>query len=489
MLFIGLDLGTSSLKGLLVDRAGKILRTEQEEYAVSYPYPGWSEQNPEDWLRAAKAVLARLSEGVREEIAGVSVGGQMHGLVLLDREDRVIRPAILWNDGRTSEETDFLNETVGRDVLSEQTANIAFAGFTAPKILWVKRHEPEHFEKIAKLMLPKDYLAYCLTGVFSTDYSDASGTLLLDVRNKCWSRKMCELCSVRPEWLPNLFESYERTGRIKPEYGLPHAVFAAGAGDNAAAAIGTGTVADGDCNLSLGTSGTVFIAGDRFTVDPQNALHAFVHATGKWHLMGCILSAASCNKWWLETILKTDDYAAETEGCEELLGRNGVWFLPYLSGERSPHNDVFARGGFLGLSAETGRAEMNLAVLEGVAFALRDCVEVARANGLRIASSKICGGGAKSELWCRIIANVLQLEIDTIETEQGAGYGAAILAMVGCGAYRSVQEACVAIVKIGKRFLPDAEVAARYDRRYSLYRKLYPALKDLFFEMSRTGTV
>lgn len=471
--YIGLDLGTSGLKGLLVDRNGKILKEESASYPVYYPQEGWSEQNPENWLRAAAEVLTRLAKGAENEVAGVSIGGQMHGLVLLDENDKAIRPAILWNDGRTQKQTDYLNEVIGKEKLSEYTENIAFAGFTAPKILWIKENEPENFARIKKLCLPKDYLAYKLTGVFSTDYSDASGTLLLNVKNKRWSKEMLKLCSVKEEWLPKLYESYEVTGKVN---GLPNAVMTAGAGDNAAAAIGTGTVHNGDCNISLGTSGTVFISGDSFMPSENNALHSFCHANGKWHLMGCILSAASANKWWLEEILQTRDYDGATKGAKP--GENEVYFLPYLMGERSPHNDVTARGAFIGMRATTTREEMSLAVLEGVAFALCDCVECARQSGLTITEATVCGGGTKSTVWKRILANVLNVEILSPETEQGPAFGAAVLAMVGAGELESVDQARE-LIKIKQRIAPDTELVQKYKTKYHAFRKLYPALKGI----------
>ena len=478
--YIGLDLGTSGLKGLLVDRLGNVIKESNESYPVHYPCDGWSEQNPEDWIVATRKIVKTLSQGVEEDVKGISIGGQMHGLVILDDQDKVIRPAILWNDGRTQKQTDYLNDVIGKERLSALTANIAFAGFTAPKILWMKENEPENFAKIAKIMLPKDYVAYMLTGVHSCDYSDASGTLLLDVEHKCWSKDMCDICSVKEEWLPRLYESYEVTGKVLQEFGLPNAVFVAGAGDNAAAAIGTGTVKNGSCNISLGTSGTVFISGDTFSVDKKNALHAFAHANGKWHLMGCILSAASANKWWLEDILKTNDYAGAIKDVS--LGENSVYFLPYLMGERSPHNDVNARGAFLGMRANTTREEMNLAVIEGVAFALRDCVEVARSSGTIVSKTAICGGGAKSEVWKKIIANVLNAEVVSLETEQGPSYGAAILAMVGTGEYATVKEATDRIVKEKSSVLPEKDLTEKYEAKYQKFKKLYPCLKSWFEE-------
>lgn len=473
--YIGLDLGTSGLKGLLVSENGEIIKGKSVSYPVYYPQDGWSEQNPRDWLKAACEVLSVLAEGVENDIRGVSIGGQMHGLVILDECDEVIRPAILWNDGRTQKQTDYLNKVVGKKKLSDYTANIAFAGFTAPKILWVKENEPENFARIRKLCLPKDYLAYRLTGVFSTDYSDASGMLLLDVKNKRWSKEMLELCSVKEEWLPKLYESYEVTGKVNC---LPNALLTAGAGDNVAAAVGTGTVENGDCNISLGTSGTVFIAGDRFMPSENNALHSFAHANGKWHLMGCILSAASANQWWLEDILKTKDYDGATVGAA--LGENDVFFLPYLMGERSPHNDVNARGAFIGMRSNTTRQEMSLAVLEGVAFALRDCVEAAKGSGIAITRATVCGGGAKSRVWREILANVLNCEIVSLKTEQGPSCGAAILAMVGSGLYQTIEEATALLVKPSENVISMPVAVAKYEEKYQKFRKLYPALKGIF---------
>ena len=431
MYYIGIDLGTSAVKLLLMDEKGAIHNIVSKEYPLYFPHPGWSEQNPEDWFtQSMEGVKELIADCDRSKVAGISFGGQMHGLVVLDKDDQVIRPAILWNDGRTGKETDYLNQVIGKDKLSSYTANIAFAGFTAPKILWMKENEPENFAKIEKIMLPKDYLAYRLSGVHCTDYSDASGMLLLDVKNKCWSEEMMEICGVKREQLPDLFESYEVVGTLKKELadelGLSENVkIVAGAGDNAAAAVGTGTVGDGRCNISLGTSGTIFISSKTFGVDENNALHSFDHADGYYHLMGCMLSAASCNKWWMDEILQDKDYAGEQAKIEKL-GENHVFFLPYLMGERSPHNNPDARATFIGMSMDTTRADMTQAVLEGVAFGLRDSLEVARSLGIKIERTKICGGGAKSPLWKKIIANVMNLKVDVIESEEGPGYGGAI---------------------------------------------------------------
>lgn len=477
-LYIGLDLGTSALKGLLVAENGKIIKQATEEYPICYPQNGWSEQNPDDWLVAMQKVLVELSYGVEKEVKGISFGGQMHGLVMLDEHDEVIRPCILWNDGRTQKQTDYLNNVVGKDKLSALTANIAFAGFTAPKILWVKQNEPDHFKRIAKIMLPKDYLAYKLTGVFSTDYSDASGTLLLDVKNKRWSEEMLSICGVTEKQLPQLYESYEVTGKVKEEYNLPNAVVTAGAGDNAAAAVGMGAVKNGDCNISLGTSGTVFIAQDEFAVDKNNALHSFCHATSKWHSMGCILSAASCRKWWIEDILNSDDYFADEKKIEKTQ-IDDVIFLPYLMGERSPHNDVNARGAFINLSATTTKAQMSRAVMEGVAFALKDCLNVAKQNGFKPNRITVCGGGARSKVWLQILADILDYPLTVLETEQGPAYGAAILAMVGTKKFVSVEQATLAFVATKSTVISETNNSESYRQKFIIYERLYPLLSML----------
>lgn len=492
MYFIGIDLGTSSTKLMLVDEKGEILNSVSKEYPLEFPHPGWSQQAPEDWGKAVFEGIPELIEGFdAAKVRGIGLGGQMHGLVILDENDKVICPAILWNDGRTAKQVDYLNDVIGKEQLSAWTANIAFAGFTAPKILWVRENEPEHFARISKIMLPKDYINYILTGVHCCDYSDASGMLLLDVEHKRWSREMLELCGVTERQMPTLFESYEVVGTLLPEIaravGLPEDVkVVAGAGDNAAAAVGTGTVGSGGCNISLGTSGTIFISSDSFGVDPKNALHAFAHADGGYHLMGCMLSAASCNKWLCEDIFRTTDYEAEQAGItQEKLGRNHVYFLPYLMGERSPINDTNARGTFIGMTMDTTRTDLMQAVLEGVAFAIRDSFEVARELGIPIPTSKICGGGSKSPLWRTIFANVLGIPLEILKTEQGPGYGGAMLAMVGCGAYESVQAVSDALVEVVATVKPDTDLTARYEERYQQFKKIYPACKELFGQLTQ----
>ena len=485
MYYIGVDLGTSAVKLLLMEESGKIAKIVSKEYPLFFPKPGWSEQNPEDWFAQSMAGMKELTEDIdRSQVAGISFGGQMHGLVTLDKDDQVIRPAILWNDGRSSEETNYLNDEIGKDKLSQYTANIAFAGFTAPKILWMQKNEPENFKKVVKIMLPKDYLAYRLSGSFCTDVSDASGMLLLDVKNRCWSKEMLDICGIDETQLPKVYESWEVVGTLKPEVaqelGFPETVkVIAGAGDNAAAAMETKTIKDRQCNISLGTSGTIFISSKKFGVDEHNALHSFCHADGSYHLMGCMLSAASCNKWWAEEILGTKDFAKEQEPIQKL-GENNVFFLPYLMGERSPHNNPDARGVFFGMSMDTTRADMTQAVLEGVAFALRDSLEVARSLGIPIERTRICGGGAKSPLWKKIIANVMNLKVDVLENEEGPAMGGAMLAAVGCGAYPDVETIGKKLAKVVDTVEPDAELAEKYEEKYQKFRTLYPAMKELF---------
>ena len=485
--YIGIDLGTSAVKLLLVDASGYILKSVTKGYNVSFPAPGWAEQDPSEWWDSCLSGLNELLDGMdRSSVVGIGTAGQMHGLVILDENDSVIRKAILWNDGRTAEETEWLNTVVGRDKLSELTANIAFAGFTAPKLLWLRKHEPDSFRRIRRIMLPKDYINYMLTGVHSCDFSDAAGMLLLDVKNRCWSNEMLDICGTRKDQLPKLYESSQVTGTLLPgiadALGLsPDVKVIAGAGDNAAAAVGTGTAGDGSCNISIGTSGTVFITSDRFREDSNNALHSFIHADGTYHLMGCMLSAASCLKWFCEDILCTEDLAAEQGGItDDMLGRNNVFFLPYLMGERSPINDTDARGTFTGLTMDTSRRDMVQAVMEGVAFAIRDSFEAAKSLGIDIKKSRLCGGGARSVLWRKILADVLDIPLEIPLAEEGPGYGASMLAMVGCGEYNNVKECTEKLVKTKEIVFPDPDISARYEAQYQKFRRIYPAMKDMF---------
>lgn len=488
--YIGIDLGTSSVKLMLVDDGGTVQNTVTKEYPVFYPKSGWSEQNPKDWWRAVCEALPELLRGYDgNAVQGIGVAGQMHGLVVIDENDNVIRPTILWNDGRTDRETAYLNEVIGKEKLFEYTGNIAFAGFTAPKLMWLRENEPENFARISKIMLPKDYINYLLTGVHCTDYSDAAGMLLLDVKNRCYSRAMLDICGISEAEMPRLYESFESVGRIKPElarqFGInADAVVVAGAGDNAAAAIGTATVGDGGCNISLGTSGTVFVSSESFSGDENQAIHSFCHADGGYHLMGCILSAASCNKWFCDEVLDSSDYKSmEMSVSKERLGKNEVFFLPYLMGERSPINDVNATGMFIGLRPNTSRADMYQAVLEGVAFAIKDNLEIIKRLGVDVKSSCLCGGGAKSKLWREILACVLDIELNIPVTEQGPGYGSAMLAMVGSGRFESVGEAADKFFKIKETVVPDKALSLLYADRYKKYCKIYPSVKSLYQQL------
>lgn len=488
--YIGIDLGTSSVKLMLVDNLGEIKNTVTKEYPVFYPNSGWSEQNASDWWTAVCEALPELLCCVDgQSVKGIGVAGQMHGLVVLDDQDNVIRPTILWNDGRTDKETAYLNCDIGKKKLFDYTGNIAFAGFTAPKIMWLRENEPENFAKISKIMLPKDYINYLLTGVFCTDFSDASGMLLLDVKNKCWSKEMLDICDIKETQMPKLFESYQVVGSVKEEiaekFGInKNTVVVAGAGDNAGAAIGTATVGEGKCNISLGTSGTIFVSSNSFSGDEKQAIHSFCHSDGGYHLMGCILSAASCNKWFCDEILETADYKAQEESVKkDRLGKNEVFFLPYLMGERSPINDTNATGTFIGLRPNTSRADMYQAVLEGVAFAIKDNLEVIKEFGIDVKSSCLCGGGAKSALWREILANVLNIELNVPTTEQGPGYGSAMLAMVGAGEFDNVKAVTDKFFEIKETVKPDNVLSSLYADRYEKYRKIYPAMKELYKEI------
>jgi xylulokinase len=488
MLTVGIDIGTSAVKLVAVDEKGAVLRTVSREYPLYMFDNGFSEQAPEDWWNQTADGLRELTAGLGE-VAAVSFSGQMHGLVLLDENDNVLRRAILWNDQRTQKQCDYLNNTIGREVLLANAANIALPGFTAPKILWVKDNEPEIFAKVKKIMLPKDYIAYKLSGVFATDYSDASGMLLLDVKNQDWSDKMLEIVGVSRGQLPKLFHSYEAIGTVTEaaakETGLSASTkVVAGGGDQAVGAVGSGIVSEGMCSVSLGTSGVLFVAADNFAVDTSPAaIHAFCHSTGRYHFMGVTLAAAGSHKWWCDKALETTNYPAEEKNIDKI-GTNPVYFLPYLSGERTPHNDSMARGAFVGMSMTTTRADMTQAVLEGVSFSLRDILTRVRDLGAKVTTARIIGGGAKSAIWCQMIADILNLKVEKMQSSEGPAFGAAILAMVGAGAYKNVEEACAALITITESYSPNPATVADYDKRYPIYVGLYTALKDSFHAIS-----
>lgn len=477
--YVGIDLGTSSVKTLLLNSDGKVVSSVTKEYPLYFPHSGWSEQNPEDWYNQTIASLEELlKDADRENVRSFSFSGQMHGLVMLDENDEVIRPALLWNDSRSQAQTDKLNEN--KDFLLDNTANIAFAGFTLPKLLWVKENEKENYGKINKVMLPKDYVAYRLSGSFCTDVSDASGTLYFDVENRSWSQNILSEHGIKQEWLPKVLESDECAGTLKSEIAdrlnLSDVKIIIGAGDNAAAAIGTGTVKDGDCNISLGTSGTIFTVSDKFSLDRESAIHSFCSASRNYHQMACMLSAAVCCNWWVEKILR-DGYD-KVLAKENRLGENEVMFLPYLMGERSPLNDTEVRGMFYGMSLDTDKDDMSLAVLEGVAFALRHNIDIIRNMSIDIKKSNVCGGGTKNKLWLKIIANVLGIELCIPENQEGASLGAALLAAKGVmssAEYKKLEENVYAVAET---VTPEKELTEKYQEKYLRWRKLYPAIKQ-----------
>lgn len=488
MKFIGIDLGTSSVKIVLMDESGEIDYSLSKDYEVSYPKATWAEQNPEVWWNETREGLKELISSVNiksSDIKGIGFSGQMHGLVLLGEKGEVLRPAILWCDQRTQDECDYLNKEIGQNKLSQYTGNMALTGFTAPKVLWVKKHQPEIFEKIAHILLPKDYIRYKLTGEFASDVSDASGTLFFDVDNRCWSKEMNNILSIKDEWLPKVFESWEPTGKILSEVseytGLSRdTIVVAGAGDQAAGAIGTGTVNSGVISVALGTSGVVFAASDKYEVDKDNRLHSFCHSNGKYHQMGVMLSAASSLKWWVENINKETFEVILKEAESSALGSNGIIFLPYLMGERTPHNDPNARGVFFGLNMTHERGDMTRAILEGVCFGLRDSLEILRSLKVPVEEIRVSGGGSRSSLWKKILADTFDTKVSVINSKEGPAYGAAILAAVGCGKFSSVNEACEKLIVVTETIEPNKERSIAYNKFYSRFKELYPVLKDTF---------
>lgn len=445
----------------------------------------WSEQNPEDWWHKTLEGLEKVLENVdRKKVKSIAMSGQMHGLVILDENDNVIRPAILWNDQRTEKECLYLNEEIGRKKISKWTGNIAIPGFTAPKLLWLRNNEPENFKKISKIMLPKDYIAYNISGVFATDFSDASGTLYLDVENKQWSRNMLDILGISVTQLPKLYESYEIIGNIKKDVaeklGLEKDTKIVIGGDQAVAAVGGGIVTEKDCSVSLGTSGVVFANTSRFIVDENNRLHSFCNANGKYHVMGVTLAAAASLKWWIEKINKSNNYDDIIGEIDYDKAENDIFYLPYLMGERTPHNDPHARGTFIGMDMSTERKDMTLAVLEGVAFSLRDTFEIMKSMGIHITEITINGGGARNPLWCQIIADVLNVKVKKVNTDDGPAYGAAILASVGFGLFKSVNDACDNLIKVTNTLYPNNKKVSFYNEKYNKYKQIYPYLKEFF---------
>jgi xylulokinase len=458
---VGLDIGTTGVKALALSPEGAVMGRAEEEYPLSIPRPGWAEQDPDDWFRAADVALGRL--GAESERVGLA--GQMHGLVVLDAERRVLRPAILWNDQRTAAECAEIEERVGLARLIELTGNRALPGFTAPKLLWLRRHEPETYDRIAHVLLPKDYVRLQLFGELATDVADASGTLLFDVAGRRWSDEVLAALEIPHEWLPPVHESTE----------------VAGAGDQAAGAIGVGVHSPGPASVVLGTSGVVFAPLPEFTPDPEGRAHVFCHAVPEtWHAMGVMLSAAGSLGWFRRTFAPDEPAGAldaEAERWEP--AAEGLLFLPYLAGERTPHADPHARGAFVGLSLRHDRGALVRAVLEGVAYGLRDSLALLRTLGCRIEVGRVSGGGARSALWLKIVSSVLGLPLQRTSVEEGAAYGAALLGGVAAGAFRDVREAVDACVSVRDEIEPDPEWERRYAEGYERYRALYPALRPL----------
>ena len=453
MALVGLDVGTSAIKGVAIDEEGHVLATANAEYPLSRPQPGWAEQDPDDWWHAAEDVLGRLPEGP------IGLSGQMHGLVVLDADRQVLRPAILWNDQRTAAECAEIEERVGLARLLELTGNRALTGFTAPKLLWLRRHEPELYRRIRHVLLPKDYVRLRLTGELAVDVADASGTLLFDVRRRGWSPDVCAALEIPLEWLPPAHESIE----------------IAGAGDQAAAALGVGIARPGPISVVLGTSGVVFSALPAYEHDREGRLHTFCHAVpATWHAMGVMLSAAG-SAAWLRGVLAAGLAELEAEAGQSPPGGEGLLFAPYLAGERTPHPDPDARGAFVGLSVRHDRGALWRAMLEGVAYGLRDSLELLRELGARPDSGRVSGGGARSELWLRILASVLGLPLETTESEEGSAFGAALLAGVRAGVFSDADDAVARCVRVRRRIEPEWD----YDDGYRRFRRLYPALRPL----------
>lgn len=494
MYVIGIDIGTSGTKTVLFDQVGNTVASATREYPLYQPKNGWAEQDPADWWQAAVETLREVTAGVNpSEILGIGLSGQMHGLVMLDKENRVLRPAILWCDSRTGPQCAEIEERVGHDRLMAITANPALPGFTASKLLWVREHQPEIWAACAHILLPKDYIRLMLTGVYATDVSDASGMQLLDIPNRCWSREVCEKLEIDMSWLAQVVESPSVTGKVTESAAALTGLAAGtpvvgGAGDNAAAAVGMGVVTPGRAFTTIGTSGVVFLHSDEVTIDPKGRVHTFCCAVpGKWHMMGVTQGAGLSLRWLRDQCCDgladgdTDPYILMDRLAETSpIGANRLLFLPYLMGERTPHLDPAARGGFIGLSGMHQKADLIRAVLEGVSYSLKDCLEVFREMGQTPDRMLCCGGGGKSPLWRQMLAEVFGCPVSTAGSDEGPALGAGILAMVGAGLYPTVEEACAAVAKEGVTCTPDPANSAEYEKFYRLYDSLYPVLKETF---------
>ena len=502
---IGIDIGTSGAKTVLFSDNGSVIASYISEYPLYQPKNGWAEQNPSDWLKSTfdgiKSVLC--SSGVNPaDIKGIGLSGQMHGLVMLDKNYQVIRPSIIWCDVRTAEECEQITNTIGKERLVDITANPALPGFTASKILWVRNNEPENYEKCRYILLPKDYIRFKLTGELASDMSDASGMQLMDVKNRCWSQEVISKLKLDASMLPKLFESPEIAGRITRDAaeitGLKEGtIVVAGAGDNAAAAVGTGIVRDGTAFTTIGTSGVVFAHTSKMTIDKSGRIHTFCHAVpGAWHVMGVTQGAGLSLKWFKDNFctseIEASDlmnvspyYLTDKEAQKSPIGANRLIYLPYLMGERTPHLDPDARGVFFGLSAIHKKRDLIRAVMEGVAFSLLDALNVIKETGINIDRMSLCGGGGTSPMWRQIICDVFNCPVNTIASGEGPALGAALLSAVGSGIYKNVQEAVDATIKYDSMYYPSKEAINEYLKYYKVYQGLYPALKDSYKALSK----
>jgi xylulokinase len=502
---LGIDVGTSGTKTLVCDETGRVLGAASMPHPISSPRPLWSEQNPEDWWRATvESVRAAIEEtGIDgQQVVGVGLSGQMHGLVCLDENQTVLRPAILWNDQRTAAECAEITRAVGYEKLIEIACNPALTGFTAPKILWVRHNEPEVFEKTRHMVLPKDYVRFRLSGTFATEVSDASGTLLLDIRARQWSPELLQTLQIDASCLPPCYESTEVTAQVTRQVadilGIPEGTpIVGGGGDQAAGAVGNGIVRHGAISATLGTSGVVFAFADEVVTDPEGRVHTFCHAVpGKWHVMGVMLSAGGSLQWFRDSLGEIEIEQAQRLGidpydilCEEAEaaapGCEGLLFLPYLTGERTPHADPNARGAWIGLTPRHGRNELVRAVMEGITYGMKDSLEIIRHMGIEIAEIRISGGGARNALWRQMQADIYEHEVSLVNSEEGAAYGAALLASVGAGCFQSVEEACESAINVADTVAPDPDAGRAYRAWYPVFRKLYGVLKDEFAEITR----
>lgn len=491
--FIGIDTSTTATKALLMDETGHVVGTASSEYPYSTPRALWSEQDPSLWwtgtVNSIKTVI--FSSGIDpKRIAGIGLAGQMHGLVLLDEQGEVLRPAILWNDQRTGAQCDRIREKIGREQLIQITGNDALTGFTAPKIVWVQENEPEIWKKVRHILLPKDYVRYKMTDAFGIDKADGAGTILFDLKQRDWSHKVLNTLEIPEEFIPQTYEGTQVTGVVSAaaaqELGIPEGIpVVGGGGDQAASAVGTGAVVEGIVSLSLGTSGVVFATTDTPAIEPEGRLHAFCHSVpGKWHLMGVMLSAAGSLRWHRDTFAPQMSYDELLKPAANVApGSNGLFFLPYLTGERTPYPDPLARGGFVGLTVRHNFPEMTRAVIEGVSYGLRDSFELIKNAGVKeITQVRITGGGAKSPLWRQILADVLQAELVTVNTTESCAFGAALLAAAGTGTFKNIETACEETIQITGQTHP-GENQKVYDQLYPLYRELYPSLKDFFHKI------